>query len=77
MLTAIRGHYKDGKVELYETPHLKEGEIIITFIDAEKDGVADLKARGISPREAADLRKRLSTFEDDWGAEEMDIYDKA
>lgn len=77
MLEAIRGHYKDGKVELYEKPHLKEGEIIITFLNAEGAGLTDLKARGISPEEAADLRNRLKTFEDDWSAEGMDLYDKA
>ncbi|MBI5636622.1 MAG: hypothetical protein HZA03_01490, partial [Nitrospinae bacterium] len=59
MLEAIRGHYKDGKVELYEKPHLREGEIIITFLNAEGVGSSDLKARGITTEEAADLRNRL------------------
>lgn len=77
MLEAIRGHYKDGKVELYEKPHLREGEIIITFLNTEGAGLADLAARGITTEEAADLRNRLKTFEADWNAEGMEIYDKA
>ena len=77
MLEAIRGHYKDGKVELYEKPHLREGEIIITFLNAEGAGLSNLAARGITTEEAADLRNRLKTFEADWNAEGMEIYDKA
>jgi hypothetical protein len=34
----------------------------------------DLRARGITREQAADLRARLATFED-WNDPEMDIYD--
>ncbi|MBI4665339.1 MAG: hypothetical protein HY751_02885 [Nitrospinae bacterium] len=76
MLQAIRGHYKNGKIELYEEPELKEGEIIVTFLNSGEAGSIDLQARGISITEAADLKSRLKTFEADWNAEGMDIYDK-
>ncbi len=36
----------------------------------------DLRARGIGETQAADLRKRLSTFVEDWSRPEMDIYDE-
>ncbi|MBI4667474.1 MAG: hypothetical protein HY751_13815 [Nitrospinae bacterium] len=76
MLQAIRGHYRDGKIELYEEPKLKEGEIIVTFLNSGESVSVDLQARGISITEAADLKYRLKTFEADWNAEGMDIYDK-
>ena len=77
MLEAIRGHYKDGKVELYEKPELNEGEVIITFLSAEGSGLVDLLAKGISKEEAKDLRNRLRAFESDWNATGMELYDKA
>ena len=76
MLEAIRGHYKDGKIELYEKPHLQEGDVIITFLSAEGSGFTDLQAKGITKEEAANLRSRLKTFESDWNAEGMELYDK-
>lgn len=77
MLEAIRGHYKDGKIELYEKPHLNEGEIVVTFLNPDISGMVDLRARGITKEDAADLKSRLKTFENDWNAEGMELYDKA
>jgi hypothetical protein len=77
MLRAIRGHYKNGKVEFYEKPQLEEGEIIVTFLNSEESGSVDLRARGITVKDAAELKNRLKTFEEDWNAEGMDLYDKA
>lgn len=37
--------------------------------------VVDLRSRGISEHEAADLRRRLQTIADDWERPEMDAYD--
>lgn len=76
MLEAIRGHYKDGKFDLYEKPHLKEGEVIITFLNSGEAKLIDLQAKGITKEEAQDLRSRLKTFENDWNAEGMELYDK-
>lgn len=76
MLRAIRGHYKNGKVEFYEEPQLEEGEIIITFLNSDESGSVDLRARGITKADAAELKSRLKTFEDDWNAEGMELYDK-
>ncbi|HLF87111.1 MAG TPA: hypothetical protein VI584_08510 [Nitrospiria bacterium] len=76
MLEAIKGHYKNGKIELYEKPHLKESEVIITFLNSEEAKSVDLRAKGITKEEANDLRSRLKTFETDWNAEGMELYDK-
>jgi hypothetical protein len=37
---------------------------------------ADLEARGMDELHAADLRKRLTTFAEDWNRSEADIYDE-
>jgi hypothetical protein len=76
MLKAIRGHYRNGAVVLYEKPDASEGNVIITFIDQEEPKQIDLPARGIAKEEARNLRNRLSVFEDDWNAEGMELYDK-
>ena len=76
MLEAIKGHYKNGKVELYEKPHLRESDVIITFLNSEESKSVDLRAKGITKEEAGDLRSRLKTFEADWNAEGMELYDK-
>ena len=36
----------------------------------------DLRARGISEAQAAELRARLKTFAEDWERPEADIYDE-
>ena len=33
MLKTVKGHYKDGRIELYEKPRVKESDIIITFLN--------------------------------------------
>jgi len=76
MLTSVRGVYKDGKIELYEkVTGIESAEVIVTFIPSEDQGV-DLKARGFTIELAAELRQRLLTFEEDWNAPGMEVYDK-
>jgi hypothetical protein len=73
MLNSIEGVYRDGKIELFETPpNMPGGKVIVTFLDAES---IDLKSRGIDENQAANLRERLRTFADDWDRPEMDVYD--
>jgi hypothetical protein len=73
MLKSVEGIYKDGKVELLETPDdVEEARVIITFLPPH--GI-DLRARGIDEKQAADLRGRLQTFAEDWDQPEMDVYD--
>lgn len=76
MLKTVRGRYKNGTVELFEKPEISESNVIITFIDQEETEKIDLQARGITKEEARNLRNRLLSFEDDWNAEGMELYDK-
>ena len=75
MLRSIEGVYRDGRVELLESPpaHL-DGKVIVTFLAA---ATVDLEERGIDQDQAADLRERLRAFGEDWDRPEMDVYDAA
>jgi hypothetical protein len=73
MLKAVQGVYRDGKIVLLETPpDIKEAKVVVTFLPAE--GPIDLRERGISAEEAADLRWRVGGIADDWDNPEMDVY---
>jgi len=74
MLTAIRGIYRDGKIELTEIPTNVRAEtpVVVTFLEP---GHIDLRARGIDEAQAADLRARLATFVAEWESPEMNVYD--
>ncbi len=73
MLKSIEGVYRQGKIELLESPPSDmEGKVIVTFLSA---GAVDLVERGIDERQAADLRQRLKPFAEDWDRPEMDVYD--
>ncbi|HYX29520.1 MAG TPA: hypothetical protein VE863_13220 [Pyrinomonadaceae bacterium] len=70
---SIEGIYKEGKVELLETPDdVDEARVIVTFIP--EDSV-DLAARGFDESQATNLRARLQTFAEDWERPEMGAYD--
>lgn len=73
MLRSFEGAYRQGRVELLESPPSElEGKVIVTFMNA---GSVDLLQRGIDEHQAADLRHRLKTFAEDWDRPEMDVYD--
>jgi hypothetical protein len=75
MLRSIEGIYRDGKVELTESPPPDAAErVIVTFVSSPVR-IIDLAERGVSPEQAADLRHRLTTFAEDWQRPEMDAYD--
>ena len=74
MLKSIEGRYRDGKIELEETPDdVKDARVIVVFLPQPRR--VDLAERGIDAEQAADLRARLRTFADDWDRPEMDAYD--
>lgn len=74
MSRAIAGIFRNGKVELLDPPPTqRESRVVVTFV-ADVCGV-DLEERGIGPEQAADLRRCLAAFEEDWNREEMDVYD--
>ncbi len=73
MPKSVQGVYRDGKIEFLEPPpEDAAGPIIVTFLAA--SGV-ELAERGIDEQQAADLRRRLATFAEDWQRPEMDVYD--
>ncbi len=75
MLKSIEGVYRDGKVELVETPPPDAaGRVIVTFLSFPATEV-ELAEHGVSVEQAADLRRRLATFAEDWQRPEMDAYD--
>lgn len=73
MLKSIEGVYRDGTVRLLEpAPPNAAGRVIVTFLSASPIDLAD---RGIDKEQAADLRRRLAAFSEDWDRPDMDIYD--
>jgi len=49
-----------------------ETRVVVTFLES---GLIDLRTRGITKKQAAELRARLATFAEDWDSPEMSIYD--
>ena len=73
MLKSVEAVYRDGKVELTETPaEIIEARVAITLLPP---GEVRLQDRGIDPDQAASLQARLSSFEEDWEAPGMEAYD--
>jgi hypothetical protein len=73
MLQSAKGIFHAGKIELAESPPEGfEGPVIVTFLSGPS---VDLASRGIRQDQAEDLRRRLSTFAEDWQQPEMDVYD--
>ncbi|HEX8843351.1 MAG TPA: hypothetical protein VF791_01845 [Pyrinomonadaceae bacterium] len=73
MSRTIEGIYRNGKIELLETPpDVDEARVVVTFVN---QGAVDLMERGIDEGQAADLRARLQTFAEDWERPEMEAYD--
>ena len=69
----VEGIYRDGKVELLETPgDVDEGRVIVTFMPK---GSINLSERGIDEAQASSLSARLRTFAEDWERPEMGAYD--
>ena len=74
-MRSVEGVYRNGKVELTEP--LKEAEgsrVIVTWVHS-ADPI-DLRERGIDESQAADLRRRLASFTEDWDRPEMAAYDE-
>lgn len=80
MLQSIEGIYRNGTIELLETPaEIKESRVIITFLNenGEKEsakGSISLAELGISKEAAAKQRAALATFAEDWDDPALDVY---
>ncbi len=74
MVKSVEGVYRNGKVELMEPILEAEGSsVIVTWVQPVQ--AIDLRDRGIDEAQAADLRRRLGTFTEDWDSPEMNAYD--
>jgi hypothetical protein len=75
MARSVEGVYRNGKIELMESIAEVEGSrVIVTWVGTA--GSVDLRERGIGEPEAADLRRRLAPFAEDWDRPEMAAYDE-
>ncbi len=75
MVKSVEGIYRDGKVELVEPLNEAEGSrVIVTWVQRAEP--VDLRERGLDETHAADLRRRLSRFAEDWDRPEMAVYDE-
>jgi hypothetical protein len=81
MMKSVKGVYRNGKVELVEPLAEAEAEaeaegsrVIVTWVHS-ADPI-DLRERGIDESQAADLRRRLASFAEDWDRPEMAAYDE-
>ena len=74
MLISVEGIYRNGRIELTESPsNVPEGTcVIVTFVGTND---IDLASQGIDREQAEALRNSLTTFSDDWDSPEMSIYD--
>ena len=74
MVKLVEGIYRNGKVELVEPLAEAEGSrVIVTWVHSAE--LVDLQERGIDESQAADLRRRLAAFAEDWDRPEMALYD--
>jgi hypothetical protein len=73
MLKTIEGIYRNGQIELVETPNdiPDEVRVIVTFLEPK---LIDLRSRGIDEAQATELYAQLACFTEDWDSPEMDIY---
>jgi hypothetical protein len=75
MVKSVEGIYRNGKVELVEPLTEAEGSrVIVTWVHPAE--TVDLRERGIDESQAADLRRRLAPFAEDWDRAEMAVYDE-
>jgi hypothetical protein len=73
MLKAVEGIYRQGKIELLETPpDVTEARVVVTFLPLE--GSLDLRSHGIDEAKAAELRSCWGAAAQDWERPEMDVY---
>lgn len=73
MLQAVEGVFRNGKVELLQTPvNINEARVIVTFLQHDQ-GLQELAT--FTPDEIADLRGRLVAWAEDWNAPGMEAYD--
>jgi hypothetical protein len=75
MSTSVEGLYRNGRVELLEPVAEADGtRVIVTWVRS--SSAVNPRERGIDEAHAADLRRRLTAFAEDWDRPEMAVYDE-
>ncbi len=74
MLTSVEGIYRNGRVELVESPNdvLEGARVIVTFV---LSNIINLVSQGIDKAQAEVLRTSCANFAEDWNNPQMSIYD--
>ncbi len=72
MVRSVEGIYRNGKVE--PMAEAEGSRVIVTWV--QPDEPVDLRERGIDESQAADLRRRLARFSEDWDRPEMAAHDE-
>ena len=73
-MKSTEGTYSDSRIELSGRPDdIEEAYVVVTFLPNVKP--QQLSDYGIDEAQAADLRARLRTFEEDWDRPDMEGYD--
>lgn len=74
MSTSVEGFFRNGRIELVETPsNVRDNTpVVVTFLEAQP---VDLLALGFEAEQTAELRARLSAFAEEWDSPEMAAYD--
>ncbi len=72
MYRTLPGKYEEGVVRLNEPVEGQpNGPVLVTFLEA-----APADGCPLSMAERAEARERLATWEEDWSAPGMDVYDQ-
>lgn len=71
---------ENRQVVIHLPPNIPLGKaemmvIIQPTMNGHQWGEIDLASRGITPEQAAEMRNRLISFEEDWNAPGMEAYD--
>ena len=75
MVKSVEGICRNGRVELVDPlPEAEGSRVIVTWTHPAEP--VDLRERGIDEFQAADLRRRLARFAEDWDRPEMAAYDE-
>jgi hypothetical protein len=70
MLKCVEGVYRNGEVELLESPpNVTEARVIVAFLEQSPSGPP------LTREELAELRGKLAAWEEDWNAPGMEAYD--
>lgn len=79
MLQTIEGVYEDGRVDLVERPqNVGRARVIVTFLSSPNEPQSNTalpEPPQFTPAELAELRAKVSAWDEDWNAPGMEAYD--